>query len=132
MSAWTGYTEADDMTILTDSDFDNNGKLINNNLNGRFGMIKFYKPSCIHCRDPEKHKILNVLSKGLRENGFFVAVLNIGDHPSIAKSLQLNSIPILYFVNINGVLSKLDNQDFNIESILLKICEKSSICHKNM
>ena len=122
------YRNNTDVIILTDSDFDNNGKVKKPELQNRFGLIKFYATWCPHCKN--KVNDIEFLAEGLEKEktNFYIGVVNIDNEKNIKQKMGVQGIPSFFFVNKNGILEELQNFVFSVENTLLTICEKTQKC----
>ena len=122
------YKNNTDVIILSDSDFDNNGKVKRPELQNRFGLIKFYATWCPHCKN--KVDDIEFLAEGLEKErtNFYIGVVNIDTENTIKQKMGVQGIPSFFFVTKNGILERLENFQFSVENTLLTICEKTQKC----
>tara|TARA_B100000795_G_C22695510_1_gene397402 strand:- start:319 stop:759 length:441 start_codon:yes stop_codon:yes gene_type:complete len=123
------YEDASGVFELTQKDF--KGDRINNEeLRGKFGLLKVYAPWCRYCNDIVPP--LTFLAKGLAKENFFIAAVNITnekDNNHILKdTLNVPSFPTLFFVRTDGSLEKYESDDRSIETLLQKICSFTKKC----
>lgn len=100
--------------------------LENNNLKGKYGIVKFYAPWCGHCSNMIHS--LEFLGSELPKMGkpFFVAAVNCTNktvgNDLLAQKIGIKGFPTLFFVNLEGQLEEFNPQSRSIEGLLEEIC----------
>jgi thiol-disulfide isomerase/thioredoxin len=124
-----------DVIQLTDVDFifKNEGipQLNNELFRNNDGYIMFYANWCSNCR--EKVAFWSHLAKELNHTHvpFRIGVINV-DNPStmkIAQSLNIDFIPRIFHVNVDGQLSNYNGDSYEPTVILGEVChQKNKLC----
>ncbi|MHB1953801.1 MAG: protein disulfide isomerase family protein [Sulfobacillus sp.] len=123
----TSFYRGSSVIELTDKDFDfgdssSGPRVVNPNLRGKHGFIKFYATRCHFCK--EKKEAWKAMSKALSPYGIcFAAVQN--DAPGTEKifeALNVQGFPTFYLFDKNGLM--IDYRGgFKINDMLCQLCD---------
>ena len=121
------YSDTIYVTELNGSDFKINGpidvKVTKPSFQNKFGLIKFYAPWCGFCKNMVED--LKFLGKGLKNHNFMIGAVNL-DNPTnkgVADAMGVRGIPVIFNMNSNGELKKMDKETREVSGLLSNICE---------
>ena len=94
-------------------------KFVNKKLVNKNGLIKFYANWCSHCNNLVEP--LSFLAKNLKDNDFFIGVIDIDKNKELAKRFNVSGIPTIYTKKGNNLEEFKGERD--MKSLLDHICK---------